>query len=172
MPCARPSPGGRTSASRRSSTASTGATSAARKRCRRARACRPGGRRSIAGSRSRRSATCRNEIGRTRMLRRLILATAMALLSVAVARAQATWPDRPIKFIVHVAAGGGFDLMARVLAERLSQQLGQPVVIENNGPAAGIVAARTVARAEPDGYTLLFVGPGFASVPSLHKHPP
>jgi tripartite-type tricarboxylate transporter receptor subunit TctC len=107
-----------------------------------------------------------------RMLRRFILATAMALLSVAVARAQATWPDRPIKFIVHVAAGGGFDLMARVLAERLSQQLGQPVVIENNGTAAGIVAARTVARAEPDGYTLLFVGPGFASVPSLHKQPP
>ena len=62
--------------------------------------------------------------------------------------------------------------MARVLAERLGQQLGQPVVIENNGTAAGIVAARTVARAEPDGYTLLFVGPGFASVPSLHKQPP
>ena len=46
------------------------------------------------------------------------------------------------------------------------------MVIENNGSGAGVVAARTVARAEPDGYTFLFVGPGFASVPFLHKQKP
>lgn len=106
------------------------------------------------------------------MLRRFILATAMALLSVAVARAQATWPDRPIKFIVHVAAGGGFDLMARVLANRLGQQLPQPVVIENMGGGGGVLAARAVTNASPDGYTFLFVGPGHASLPFMHKQPP
>ena len=62
--------------------------------------------------------------------------------------------------------------MARVLADRLSRQLSQPVIVENNGTAAGIVAARQVAKSDPDGYTFLFVGPGFASVPFLHKQPP
>ena len=106
------------------------------------------------------------------MLRKIVLAALAFLFSVAAADAQATWPDRPIKFVVHVAAGGGFDLMARVLADRLSQQLSQPVIIENNGTAAGIVAARQVAKSDPDGTTFLFVGPGFASVPFLHKQPP
>jgi tripartite-type tricarboxylate transporter receptor subunit TctC len=111
------------------------------------------------------------------MLRKLAIAALAIVSSVAVARAQGTpatnaWPDRPIKFVVHVAAGGGFDLMARILADRLSQQLSQPVIVENNGSAAGIVAARQVAHADPDGYTFLFVGPGFASVPFLHKQAP
>jgi len=101
-----------------------------------------------------------------------ILATTLTLSFVTMAKAQGVWPDRPIKFVVHVAAGGGFDLMARVLADRLSHQLSQPVIVENNGTAAGIVAARQVAKADPDGYTFLFVGPGFASVPFLHKQPP
>ena len=106
------------------------------------------------------------------MLRKLAIA-AMAVLSLTgIAGAQQTWPDRPIKFVVHVAAGGGFDLMARVLADRLGKQLPQPVIIENNGTAAGIVAARQVAKSEPDGATFLFVGPGFASVPFLHKQQP
>lgn len=106
------------------------------------------------------------------MPRRIVLATLIILSFIASARAQSTWPERPIKFVVHVAAGGGFDLMARILADRLSQQLPQPVIVENNGSAAGIVAARQVAKADPDGYTFLFVGPGFASVPFLHKTPP
>ena len=67
---------------------------------------------------------------------------AMAALSVSSAQAQATWPDRPIKFIVHVAAGGGFDLMARILADRLSQQLPQPIIVENMGGGGGVVAGR------------------------------
>ncbi len=101
-----------------------------------------------------------------------LITAIVALCCVTTAHAQSNWPDRPIKFVVHVAAGGGFDLMARVLADRLSQQLSQPVIIENNGTAAGIVAARQVAKADPDGYTFLFVGPGFASVPFLHKQQP
>ena len=106
------------------------------------------------------------------MLRTIAMA-AMAVLSwTATAQAQSTWPERPIKFIVHVAAGGGFDLMARILADRLSRQLPQPVVVENMGGGGGVVAARTVARAEPDGYTYIFVGPGHASLPYMRKQPP
>jgi tripartite-type tricarboxylate transporter receptor subunit TctC len=105
------------------------------------------------------------------MLRKIAIAM-LVMLAAADARAQSSWPDRPIKFVVHVAAGGGFDLMARILGDRLSQQLAQPVIIENNGTAAGIVAARQVSHADPDGYTFLFVGPGFASVPFLHKQQP
>jgi tripartite-type tricarboxylate transporter receptor subunit TctC len=106
------------------------------------------------------------------MRRKFALLALIFLSSVAIAQAQSSWPDRPIKFVVHVAAGGGFDLMARVLADRLGRQLPQPIIIENNGSAAGIVAARQVAKSEPDGYTFLFVGPGFASVPFLHKQRP
>jgi tripartite-type tricarboxylate transporter receptor subunit TctC len=109
------------------------------------------------------------------MYRRLAFAAILALSSAAVSQAQdsqSTWPNRPIKFVVHVAAGGGFDLMARVLADRLSQQLPQPVVIENMGGGGGVVAARQVARTDPDGTTFLFVGPGHASLPFMHKQPP
>jgi tripartite-type tricarboxylate transporter receptor subunit TctC len=107
-----------------------------------------------------------------RMLGRIVLATFAMLSWTTLAQAQSTWPDRPIKFVVHVAAGGGFDLMARILADRLGRQLPQPIVVENNGSGAGVGAARMVAHAEPDGYTFLFVGPGFASVPFLHKQRP
>ena len=106
------------------------------------------------------------------MLGRIAFATFAMLSWATLAQAQSIWPDRPIKFVVHTAAGGGFDLMARILADRLGRQLPQPVVVENNGSGAGVVAARMVSHAEPDGYTFLFVGPGFASVPFLHKQKP
>lgn len=86
--------------------------------------------------------------------------------------AATAWPDRPIRFVVHVAAGGGVDLMARILADRLSQQLPQRVLVENMGGGGGSIAARSVAKAEPDGYTFLFVGPGHAAVPAIHQPPP
>ncbi|RAI44677.1 Bug family tripartite tricarboxylate transporter substrate binding protein [Rhodoplanes roseus] len=85
--------------------------------------------------------------------------------------AQDTWPDRPIRFIVTSAAGGGVDLMARLLAEGLSQELPQRVIVENNGTAGGLIAARTVVKSEPDGYTFLFSGPGQASLPYVYKSP-
>jgi tripartite-type tricarboxylate transporter receptor subunit TctC len=88
------------------------------------------------------------------------------------ALAQGIWPERPIRFIVHVAAGGGVDLNARILADRLNQQLPQRVLIENMGGAGGAIAARAVAKADPDGYTFLFAGPGHAAVPFMHKQPP
>jgi tripartite-type tricarboxylate transporter receptor subunit TctC len=85
---------------------------------------------------------------------------------------QAAWPERPIRFIVPVAAGGGVDLMARILVDRLNQQLPQRVVIENIGGGGGAIGARDVAKSNPDGYTFLFAPPGFAAVPATHQPPP
>ena len=83
---------------------------------------------------------------------------ALALVP-AVANAQqdaaAQWPRQPVKFLIGFAAGGGNDIQARVLAQKLSERLGQPVVVENKPGAGGNIAAEQVARASPDGYTLL-----------------
>jgi tripartite-type tricarboxylate transporter receptor subunit TctC len=106
------------------------------------------------------------------MLRMFAAVVCAALSASTIAHAQDSWPERPIKFIVHVAAGGGVDLMARILADRLSQQLPQRITIENMGGAGGAIAARAVAKADPDGYTFLFVGPGHAAIPAMHKQPP
>jgi tripartite-type tricarboxylate transporter receptor subunit TctC len=85
--------------------------------------------------------------------RRALLAAALAL-AVPLAAAQ-SFPNRPIKLMVGYAAGGGVDAMARLLAQRLPQVLGQQVVVENRAGASGMIAADAVARAPADGYTLL-----------------
>jgi tripartite-type tricarboxylate transporter receptor subunit TctC len=86
--------------------------------------------------------------------RRAFLAAALALAA-PLAGAQAAFPNRPIKLMVGYAAGGGVDAMARLLAQRLPQVLGQQVVVENRAGASGMIAADAVARASADGYTLL-----------------
>lgn len=103
------------------------------------------------------------------LLRQLTIVVAV-LISTATS-AQEVWPTRPIRLLVTSAAGGGIDLMARLLAEGLSQQLPQRTIVENNGSAGGLIAARAVAKAEPDGYTFLFAGPGQASLPFVYKTP-
>ena len=70
-------------------------------------------------------------------------------------RAQANYPNRPIQFVVTVPPGGAADLIARVIGAKLSDALGQPVVINNRGGAGGTTAAAQVAKSDPDGYTLL-----------------
>jgi tripartite-type tricarboxylate transporter receptor subunit TctC len=90
----------------------------------------------------------------------LHLAAGAAALSVAprIARAQA-YPSRPVRIIVGFAAGGGYDIIARLIGQWLSERLGQPFVIENRSGAATNIATQVVVSAPPDGYTLLLVGP-------------
>jgi tripartite-type tricarboxylate transporter receptor subunit TctC len=87
------------------------------------------------------------------------------------AAAQDTYPSGPIKLVVPYAAGGGTDAVARVIAQGVTGQLGQQVVVENNGTAGGNVATAQAAKAEPDGYTVLMANPGPMTVnPHLFKN--
>ncbi|ADU98590.1 tripartite tricarboxylate transporter substrate binding protein [Alicycliphilus denitrificans] len=90
----------------------------------------------------------------------------LALISLAVvtqAQAQAPWPARAITLIVPFAAGGGTDSIARDIAKNMAERLGQPVVVDNRGGAGGAIGAQAVAKAAPDGYTLLFATSTFAT---------
>ena len=103
--------------------------------------------------------------------RLLALATicAAALGAAAPATAQ-TWPERPIRIVVPATAGGPTDVLARLLAERLRIVLGQTALIDNRAGAGGAIAARAVAAAPADGYTLLFGNTAtFATVPAVSK---
>lgn len=85
------------------------------------------------------------------------LAVAALAAPVDIVTAQEAWPKaRPIKFVVPFPAGGNADAIARLFADRMSAGLGQSIVIENRGGAAGAIGGQAVARAEPDGYTWLF----------------
>ncbi len=85
------------------------------------------------------------------------------------ARAQA-WPQKPVRVFVGFAAGGNSDLVARLIAQRLSDRLGQPFVVENRAGANGTLAAEATARAAPDGYTLFMAAlPHLAIAPAVSK---
>ena len=81
------------------------------------------------------------------------------------------YPSRPITLVVPYAAGGGNDVMARIVAEKMSKSLGQQIVIENKGGAGGSIATRQVAKAAPDGYTLGLGGTGTLAInPTLYPN--
>jgi Uncharacterized protein conserved in bacteria len=84
-------------------------------------------------------------------LRSLVLAAGI----LPAAAATAAWPEKPVTLIVPWAAGGSTDILARMLSEHMSKSLGQPVIVENRSGASGNIGSAMVARAEPDGYTLL-----------------
>jgi tripartite-type tricarboxylate transporter receptor subunit TctC len=92
-------------------------------------------------------------------MRALALLLSLTLLPSAIAHAQ-TWPDRNVLVLASAAPGGGVDLIARLVAQSLSEQLHQTFVVENKGGAGGTIASAQVARSTPDGYTLLLCSNG------------
>jgi tripartite-type tricarboxylate transporter receptor subunit TctC len=96
----------------------------------------------------------------------LALACAGAL-ACGTAVAQGTYPNRPIRLIVPFSPGGTSDFTARVVAQKVSQTIGQSMVVENKGGAAGTIGADFVAKAAPDGYTIMLTDTTFAIVPGI-----
>ena len=81
-----------------------------------------------------------------------------SLSTISPASAQADYPTRPIKIVVPYTAGGNVDITARVISKKLSEQLGQQVIVENRPGASTIIGSQSVAKSPPDGYTLLVTG--------------
>ena len=104
-------------------------------------------------------------------LARLALAATLLVCSLPSVYGQ-TWPSRPIKLIVPFPPGGLIDIMARMVAPRLAQELGQAVVIDNKPGAGGNLGAAEAARAMPDGYTLLMASAPLTISPALYKSLP
>lgn len=100
-----------------------------------------------------------------------IIAVAAVVLAAATTplRAIAEYPDRPVKILVPYQAGGVTDFVARLVAQKLAEEFKQPVIVENRPGAGGMIAVTAVARAAPDGYTILVDAPGVVLNPSLYR---
>lgn len=106
----------------------------------------------------------------TKKIAKLVLTTAMVALGTSAMAQSGNWPTRPITMVVPFAAGGSTDITARMLAEKLGPILGQSVVVENKPGAAGNIGAAFVARAQPDGYTILLHTSTLTANVSLYKN--
>src|SRR5262245_4815973 len=103
-------------------------------------------------------------------MRALLRSAAMGFALLAApwsALAQSSYPDRTIRFVVSASAGGGTDIIARMVAQQLNALWGQPVVVENKTGAAGNISSQFVARSAPDGYTLFVT---FGGVLTINQH--
>ena len=123
--------------------------------------------------RDQRARRSRGGEGETDMIgRRLLIAGGAAAFCAPWAGAQEIWPSKPIRIIAPVAPGGGVDLVARTIGDRLAQALGQPVVVDNQSGGGGIIASQMTTRAAPDGYTLMvgYVGT-HGTNPAVRKVP-
>ncbi|HWI78172.1 MAG TPA: tripartite tricarboxylate transporter substrate binding protein [Ramlibacter sp.] len=104
-------------------------------------------------------------------MKRFLIAAAAALLTFsAAAQTAANYPNRPIRIVVPFTAGSATDIMARIVGEKISTSLGQPVTVENKAGAGGTLGAAQVAKSEPDGYTLLVVSTGHVVNPALYDN--
>src|SRR5262245_50289970 len=98
-----------------------------------------------------------------------ILTTSIAAASGALAQSGAEkYPDRPIKIIVPFAPGGSADILARVIGQKLTEQWGQPVIVETRPGAGTMIGTAAAAKADPDGHTLVIVVSNHATNPALH----
>src|SRR4051812_44024378 len=77
------------------------------------------------------------------------------------------YPTKPVRIVVPYTPGGGVDIMARILSTKLSERLGQQFIVENRAGGGTIIGTEAVARAAPDGYTLLFANPALTATPAL-----
>jgi tripartite-type tricarboxylate transporter receptor subunit TctC len=94
---------------------------------------------------------------------------AAAIMAGAAASAAAAYPERPVTLVVTYPPGGTVDVVARLIGPRLSAELGQPVIIENRGGAGGMIGGAVVAKAAPDGYTLMLDASNHGQNPALHS---
>jgi tripartite-type tricarboxylate transporter receptor subunit TctC len=102
----------------------------------------------------------------------LVVAATIAALAAASGAVAQTYPVKPVRIIVPFPAGGAVDVLARMVGSKLSESLGQPVIIENRPGAGGNIASDVVAKSPPDGYTILQTTPGQAISPSLYRSLP
>jgi tripartite-type tricarboxylate transporter receptor subunit TctC len=105
------------------------------------------------------------------VIRRAVIVVA-CLLSMHVAASAQSWPARPIRVIIPFGAGSATDLVPRIVFEQLSPQLGQPIVVENRTGAGGTLGTSAVAKADPDGYTLLAHSNAFSVAPAIYANLP
>ena len=106
------------------------------------------------------------------MLKAVCAAAALLALGRAAGLSAQSYPERPVRLIIPLSAGGSADIMARHLAQKLGERLGQQLVIDNRPGAGSIIGTEIAARAPRDGYTLLLAGSSFASAPALHRKLP
>jgi tripartite-type tricarboxylate transporter receptor subunit TctC len=106
------------------------------------------------------------------LFRRLLPLIALAAIGINGTASAQTYPNRPIRMVVPYAAGGSVDIIARVIAAKLSDNLGQPVIVENRTGAGGNAGADVVAKSPPDGYTMLLAAAGLAISGALYKNLP
>jgi tripartite-type tricarboxylate transporter receptor subunit TctC len=104
--------------------------------------------------------------------RAFILALGGAVILPAIAAAAESFPTRPIRLVVPYPAGGGTDIVGRILGQKLHESLGQPIVIDNRGGAGGTIGTSLAAKSAPDGYTLLLVPTSHVINPSIYAKLP
>jgi len=102
----------------------------------------------------------------------LRVAAALLVSGHAVGLSAQSYPERPVRLVVPLSAGGSADIVGRLLAQKLSERLGQQFVIDNRPGAGSLIGTEIAARAPKDGYTLLLAGSSFTSTPSLHRKLP
>jgi tripartite-type tricarboxylate transporter receptor subunit TctC len=104
-------------------------------------------------------------------VRRIFAAALAVCITTSAALAQAPYPTRPIRLLVPFAPGGGVDVVARIVGKKVSEKLGQPILVESKPGGGGAIAVGELMRSEPDGYTLLMTTSAHATLPKLNKLP-